>query len=140
MIKKLVYWAAASCLVMWMVSCASSKKVTVEDLNGEWTMVTVDGKTMQDTEEQPAPFIGFDAAEKRVYGNAGCNLIVGVLKVKNETIDLSDLGSTMMACPDAETETLVFRTLATVKTFKREGDKLMLLNGEGKVVTELVKK
>lgn len=138
--KKLVFWAAASCLAMWMVSCASSKKVGTEALNGEWTMVKVDGKIMLATEEQPAPFIGFDAASKRVYGNSGCNRIMGELKVEEKAIDLSALGSTMMACPNMETEALVLKTLGTVKTFKRKGNKLFLLNEEGKVVTELVKK
>ena len=47
------------------------------------------------------PFIEFNIAEKRLHGNAGCNLINGAFQVDDENpsaISFPQVISTMMAC------------------------------------------
>ena len=51
---------------------------------------------------QEFPFIGFDTNTGKVFGNSGCNRMMGSFDVnaKPGTIDLGAMASTRMACPD----------------------------------------
>ncbi len=58
-----------------IVSCGSGKNMlSVSSLDGEWNITEVDGQKIS-TERMP--FIGFDVAQKRIYGNSGCNRMMG---------------------------------------------------------------
>lgn len=139
--KKIVYWATLGCLCVGMASCASPRKTSsIADLEGEWTVVKVGEQTIEATEEQPAPFIGFNVAEKRIYGNAGCNRILGQLNTESDSLALDKLGTTMMMCPNMETETAVLKAFGQSKTFLREGDALTFFDADGQAVVSLTKK
>lgn len=60
-------------VVMTSVSCATKKGVGAEALTGEWAVKAVKGTAINETAGDNAPFIGFSAAEKQVYGSLGCN-------------------------------------------------------------------
>lgn len=121
---------------------AVDKPLSLEVLNGEWLIKTVNGAPVGKSEK--TPFIGFNIAEERVYGVAGCNNINGMLKRDENnpvSIDLGNLATTMMMCPDMETETVVLKALGSVKTFKAVNDSILsFLNAEGVEVMTLLKK
>lgn len=48
-------------------------------------------------------FIQFNAADKKVNGNSGCNNFFGTYSTKANTINFKSLGSTRMACSDQKT-------------------------------------
>lgn len=128
-----------------MFACHSGKSaLTAASLNGEWNIVEVDGKSLSPNGEKGLPFIGFDAATHRVYGDAGCNRMMGsyaVDSVKNGELTLGPLGTTMMACPDMEQEKVVLDALNSVKSFNLLKDgKVVLKNAAGKEVITLTKK
>ena len=80
--------------------------VKVADLQGEWKITDVNGEAVP-TGMEKQPFIAFDVKEQRVHGNAGCNLINGGFKTEEGnalSISFPGMASTMMACPDMETE------------------------------------
>ena len=82
-------------------------------------------------------------AEKKVYGNTGCNVINGVFVTdeNNATaISFPNLLSTMMACPDMEVERRITKALSEVKTFGRlaEGG-IGFYNAAGELILVLVK-
>ena len=66
--KKLVLKMMAVCAGALIVSCGSGKNMlSVSSLDGEWNITEVDGQKIS-TERMP--FIGFDVAQKRIYGNS----------------------------------------------------------------------
>ena len=89
------------------------------------------------------PFIEFNIAEKRLHGNAGCNLINGAFQVDDENpsaISFPQVISTMMACPDMEVEGRVLKALNSVQSFgKLAGGGIGLYDADNNLVMVLVK-
>ena len=115
--------------------------VKVADLQGEWKIT--DGEAVP-TGMEKQPFIAFDVKEQRVHGNAGCNLINGGFKTEEGnalSISFPGMASTMMACPDMETEGKIMGALNEVKSFgKLAGGGIGLYDANGTLVLVLVKK
>ena len=66
-------------------------------IKGDWAIEKVNGMPAVG---ETAPFLKFDPAAKRVYGNNGCNIINAsfLYNPADSTLSFSDLASTMMAC------------------------------------------
>ena len=117
-------------------SCGTSDKVV--SLAGEWNIVSVEGQNVSDND----PFLGFDVKDGRIYGNAGCNNIMGSMKVDSieGSLELSQVAATRKMCPDMKTEGLVLAALEKVKGYKASENGVELTDAEGKVVFGLEKK
>ena len=92
--------------------------VKLSVLNGEWKIKEVNGEAIPSGMEKQ-PFIAFDVKEQRIHGNAGCNLINGGFKTEEGnalSISFPAVASTMMACPDMETEGKIMSALNEVKS------------------------
>ena len=79
--KKIFLGVAAVCagaLMMTTAGCSSSKNVAKIDLAGEWNIVAVNGEKIN---VDNMPYIGLDVDGKRIYGNAGCNRMMGGLEL-----------------------------------------------------------
>ena len=115
----------------------------MKNLNGEWSIKEVHGETIP-TGMEKQPFIAFDVKEKRIHGNAGCNLINGSYETVegNElSISFPGVAATMMACPDMEIEGKILTALNEVKSFgKLAGGGIGLYNADGTLVLVLAKK
>lgn len=124
-------------------SCSTSKTVgQATDLNGEWDIVEVNGKVVDTTKTEARPFIGFETSKNNVYGCAGCNNITGTMKLNTSrhTLDLSQVGATMMLCHDMTTEQSVLDALGHVKGYKATGEgRVDLTDNSGKTVLSLQK-
>lgn len=137
--KKSLVVLAAACMGAAMAGCAGSKKVVdVATLDGEWNIVEVAGQKITADE---LPFIGLNSEGKRVYGNAGCNRIMGSYEAdaqKPGAIQFKQLGATRMMCPDMKTEQLVLGTLDKVEgcVFTETGIALTDAKGEEIVLLE----
>lgn len=73
----------------------------------------------------------------KVNGKGGCNSYFAQAKVDGQKLEISKAGSTMMACPGAkmEQESAYLKALGKVKSWKREGAKLVLeTDGAGDLV------
>ena len=78
------YFAAAA-LACALMSCGTGKNsVAVVDFTGEWNIVEVNGEKVS---AENAPFLGFDKDGHRLYGNAGCNRLMGSFEL--DTLNLS---------------------------------------------------
>ena len=121
--KKVIFKMTAVCAsALILASCGGSKNMlTLSSLNGEWNITEVDGQKITD---KKMPFIGFDVAQKRIYGNSGCNRMMGSFDVnaKPGTIDLGALASTRMACPDMSGERELLQALDKVVRFDAVGE------------------
>ena len=132
-------YVAVAAAVLSLAACRSSKDaVSVNDLDGEWNVVEIQGQAVQ---AESQPFIGFDAQDGRVYGYTGCNRLMGALTLsKPNKIELGQMASTLMACPDMETERLMLNALASVKSLKCSGKTLVLYGADKEPVMRLQKR
>ncbi|MFR1236064.1 MAG: META domain-containing protein [Barnesiella sp.] len=141
--KKVWFSLLAACACM-MFSCNSKKSVSVGDLEGEWMISEVDGAPVTSSGDMPAPFIGFNLDEDRLYGNSGCNLMMGAFSVDSlnpGVIILGPVATTQMACPDMETEGKVLGALNKVKSFEDAGKgRIALCDENGSQVIILTRK
>lgn len=129
--KVFVSLCMASALV-GLSSCASTKNAaTLSSIGGEWNIIEINGTAVVPAPGQPFPYIGFDTETGKVYGNSGCNRMMGSFDVnaKPGTIDLGTLASTRMACPDMTVENNVLSALGKVKKYKKLGSENIALCG-----------
>ncbi|WP_294634159.1 META domain-containing protein [uncultured Bacteroides sp.] len=117
--------------------------VKLSDLNGKWMIVEAGGQAIPEGMEKQ-PFIEFNLNEKRIHGNAGCNLINGDFVADSEKpseISFSQLITTMMACPNMEVESRVLKALDDVQSFGQlEGRGIGLYDADNVLVMVLIKK
>ncbi len=110
----------------------SARKHNMEFLNGNWQIVSVGGKEIND--EEATIFI--DIAELKVHGNTGCNYFNGELFInpaKSNAIDFSRMATTRMACPKYEQEGAILLALEeTASAIEGDAGHVILLNGAGK--------
>lgn len=111
-------------------------------LAGEWTITAINKGAVGAS--QNVPFIGFNLAEARIYGNAGCNSFNGSLNQeagKPFSLNFGPIATTMMACADMTVERQVLDALNTVKSFKMLGkNSVGLYDADGMQVLTLAKK
>lgn len=131
---------AAVCLS----SCGSGKSAATADmLAGEWNIIEVDGTAVEVSESGRAPFIGFDIEEGRLYGNSGCNRMMGSFSVDAGPgmIELGQIAGTRMMCPDMTLEQNVLSALAQVRAYSlADGENMALNDSAGRRVLLLERK
>lgn len=73
----------------------------------------------------------------RVSGLAGCNRFGGPYSRKKDDIEFGPLAATRMMCPDrADTENTLFMVFDRTERFAIEGNRLLLMTQDGKVLAE----
>lgn len=142
--KLFATFCTATVLAATLTACATGQKTTSDGaLDGEWSIVKINGNEVKTSEEQDKPFLGFRTSEKLVYGSTGCNRLTGSLNADPSTgrIDFGATGSTRMMCRDMTVEQQVLDALKEIKTFEiGKKDTMKLGDGSGKTVMELKKK
>lgn len=127
--KSMIYAAIASVGVL-AAACSTTQNVTdVQALDGEWNIVSVEGKPVVLTEGMEIPVIKFDTADGTISGNLSCNRMMGTFDVKAKpgTIDLSGIGATKMLCPDMTVEDNILSAFGKVTGYELAPDSTMLL-------------
>ena len=104
---------------------------TVVDLTGKcildirWRLVELLGKPV--TVDERFAFIQLHAKEGRISGFGGCNSIGGAYELKaGNRVRFTNLASTMMACPDMDSEQEFFNVLSMADNFACDGKTLAL--------------
>lgn len=116
--------------------------IAFEDLEGRWIVTNVGSVPVGEVERTPE--LDFDMETMRMSGNAGCNTINGHFsreEGKTASLRFSQVISTMMACPNMETEQDILKALDKVRGFDRGKDEntVVLLDGEGVSVLTLTR-
>lgn len=130
-------------VALCVAACASGRQASVPSLWGEWDIVEVRGAAVDTARVNTKPFIGFEAAEKRVYGCASCNHFFGNLQVDTvrQTLRLEQVGATKMACHYMDVETAVLEALYWVAAYAPHANgELQLLDAAGKPLLLLRKR
>ena len=133
--KKMI--VAATVCSMALAACNAPKKSSFAGMDGEWNITAVEGRGLTTASSQ-IPYIGFDLKQGRVYGYSGCNRIMASIDLKTGKPAFSKMGSTMMACPDMDTERQVLAALSKVEKARKTDDgSVALLDADGKEVARL---
>ena len=140
--KKALYLIIISTFVGLLSTSCSTKKATVEQLNGTWIITEINGK--KPTSER-IPEMEFNVNEKRLHGNGGCNIFNTSFETDEKdasVLRIKPAATTMMACPDMETEDAVLKGMFSVSNVKasKSKDELLLTDEEGNTIFVLSKK
>lgn len=105
-------------------------------LEGSWKLDFIDetasqGKDLKTLFPGKTPGLTFDANQKRVHGNDGCNNINGTYEIKNgNEIKIGDkLASTLMAC-DGVSDRAFYDALTRTNKFDSNGNQLVFLTDD----------
>lgn len=115
------------------------RKHNMDFLNGAWRVTAINGEP---NSNEGVQFV-FDLPEKKIHGNAGCNIINGEITIDPDvtnSVQFSNIASTRMMCPDIATETAVLVALEeTEKAFAKSDDTVTFVNHSGKPVLQLIR-
>lgn len=131
---------SAAAAIFALNSCGSQP-----DLNGTWAISSIAGEevALPDSLSEAAPFIEFNAAESRIHGNTGCNIMNGTYTMDGKKLTFGGMATTMMAGPQElmELESKVLNAVNNAASFKSgpEGT-VQILDAEGNVAMVLTKK
>lgn len=125
-------------------SCGSSREVSpISTINGEWNIVEINGSAVVPTAGKELPSIGFDTATGKISGNSGCNRMMGSFDntAKPGTINLGEVASTKMYCPDMSIEQNVLNALKNVRGYRKmSNNRIALTNSSNRPVMVLSSK
>lgn len=110
----------------------------IDFINGPWQVVAINGKEVNVADAR----LVFDLATNTVTGNAGCNRLNGELTrnpALSASIQISNLATTRMMCPDIETESALLIALEEVTHARHQKDAVELLDAANHVVIRLQK-
>jgi heat shock protein HslJ len=122
-----------------IAGCRSSQKTAItqptpankqntELLETRWELTELMGKTITSSNHSERPInIVLKKEGDKVQGFSGCNTILGKYELKEgNRITFSAMASTLMACPDLETETEFNKMLESVDNYSISGNVLSL--------------
>ncbi len=114
------------------------RRHNMEFLNGNWQVTGIGGHAIDDEECN----IFFDIAELKVHGNTGCNFFNGSIYIdpnRSNALDLSNMGTTRMACPKGDQEMKMMVALeSTASAIAGDNGKtVILLDAKGKEMLTL---
>lgn len=97
-----------------------------------WTLQTLDGTPAAAPGPRGKPQLTLRAASQHLSGFAGCNTLSGRYVQRGTSLALKPLATTRMACePEVmQQETRFLQTLATIDSYRIEGQQLSLMQGE----------
>lgn len=85
------------------------------------------------------PALQFDEATKRVSGADGCNRLMGTYQATGNTLVLSQMASTKMACIDNTLPNQFNTALANVTNYQVYNNTLKLLDRNGNLLVEFTR-
>lgn len=110
------------------------KKVTVETVTGKWKLTSFPNEDLAKLYGDKVPTMEL-TADGKAFGNAGCNTYRSDYELKEGTLTLGRVVSTMMACPNLEGEGKFLKVLekptqpalnGDVLTFLQEGNTVLI--------------
>lgn len=102
-----------------------------------WRPVEIGKSAVVVAGQQKEPWIVLEPKNHSVTGSGGCNRITGSYAAGRDTLRFQRMVSTLMACPDMETEKRFLKALGETRRFSVSGRMLTLLDARGRVLARL---
>ena len=131
--------AAGLLLTLLVSACTIKPKNKASEVytfkDAYWMLMSVEGQSPQAPNDTHTAYIRFEENENDVHGFTGCNKFFGKYEGNEEqqTLKLSQLGSTKMMCPNIELENKFMRILESVDSY-RISDNVLTLYTNGQAV------
>lgn len=102
-----------------------------------WKLISLNGeKVVVDSSFKREPYLMLREKDNKVSGNAGCNQIMGSYTLKGgNQIEFSQMASTMMACPNLDSERAFLDAIEKVDHYSLNGEELVLKAEDQPVAT-----
>lgn len=126
-------------LSLTMLSCTSTKKATTSQgtLFQKWDLLTLNGESINQGSHKPV-HIQFSDSANRVFGSGPCNRFFASFTRNSNSLKLSGIGSTKMACLDenaGKLEQSFFNALESVDAYKVSDNTLELVSAGKTIAT-----
>lgn len=105
-------------------------KVNTDLVEKYWKLTEINGAAIPEGKLTADAFMTFRTQGSRVNGNSGCNNFFGGYEVNGNELKFSQLGSTMMMCPDMEVENQMKTVFEKTNRFAIDGETLTLSHGD----------
>jgi len=132
--------ARALALAAALLGCASGGSAiagegAIEDV--EWRLLRLADGPVAIARGAGAPSLLLESASRRATGSGGCNRFTGPYERDGASLRFGALAATKMACDGMEVETAYFGTLERTRSWRRDGDRLELLDERGALLAVL---
>jgi heat shock protein HslJ len=115
----------------------SQKKTEITETS--WKLVSLHGEQVPMHEDQREAHIILKPEGNKVTGSGGCNVLNGTYELGDgSSILFSKMATTMMSCPDMETEQQFLKVFEKAETYRVKGDTLLLNNSNENTLAKLV--
>lgn len=108
-----------------------------------WALESIEGVLIPKPIENTGlktPILEINVTEMKVMGSDGCNRITGeIATLDGEKLEFGNMATTKRLCSNMDIANKFNETLLTVRKFKKEGLKLILLNESGNEVLSFEK-
>lgn len=139
--KRVIFYVLMLPMIIGMMFSCSETKTDAKKLDGKWNITEVKGEKIS---KENLPFMEFDVAQKKVHGNAGCNMFNSSFTLDDNNVSAITIApgaATMMACPDMTTEDAIMKAMVDVKAVKSgsSDSEMTLVDQNGNVLLVLSK-
>lgn len=118
-------------------SNVNPKEPTSKFENTYWKIVTIMGKKVEVLKNMREPYLVFHSTSNKISGYTGCNKIMGSYKIDGNNLSIGKVATTKMMCIQvANVEIYLLKVFKSVKRFEINGEKMKLLDKDGKVLGE----
>lgn len=138
--NKLTALLSVALVLLFLCNSCTIKKNTLSSetdtvLDTYWVLVSLEGQNVQAPQDTRTAYIRLQENEDDVTGYTGCNRLFGKYTLTEQRLELSDLSTPRVACPDMQTENKMLDVLRRVDSYRVAGDLLNLYDGETVVAT-----
>jgi len=123
-----------------LAGCAANNSATKNSgkqfTGGKWEIHVISGAAVDPSKSGNAlPYVNFDMTEHMMSAFAGCNRMSAGFSLEKDSLSISPMISTRMACPDMDYEYALEKSLTPGKyTFKETDSNLQLFFNGSKVL------
>ncbi|MDY1591365.1 MAG: META domain-containing protein [Methanofastidiosum sp.] len=133
--NKIVLTVAIFLISIFLIGCGNQ---TLQDFEGtSWKIDTYLSNIDHLVSPMSSTSLTLEFKDGRISGSSGCNSFFAKYTVEKNSMSFGLIGATKMYCSNPgvmEQEQTYFMRLESVKTYKIEGGKLKLIDGNGKTV------
>ncbi len=99
-------------------------------ISGKWNLSFIKDYPILNNDTGKNPFLNFNIRENSVSGNFGCNGFGGNYTINNDSLKITNVMGTLMACPKMETENKFSAALQQIDSYKILNNELQLFKGK----------